>query len=119
RALRGQPAYGGPLVSAEGRQCRADCVYRTGPHRRGLPKRQAQDLEAGAMVEQQPPAESLVDRRRILEYDAQVVGELGVVKQETRAPIGLLEPQQRHPALPGVAVGEVGEEEVASSSVVE
>ena len=54
-----------------------------------------------------------------LEDDAEVVGQLGVVELEPGREVGLLEPQQRHPALAGVAVGEVGQEQVAAAAGVE
>ena len=54
----------------------------------------------------------VVDGCGVLQHDAQVVGQLGSSQLEPRREVGLLEPQQRHPPLAGVAVGEVGEEEV-------
>lgn len=70
------------------------------------------------MVEQEPASEPLIHGGGVLQYDAQVVGQLGVVKDEARSQVRLFEPQQGHPAPAGVAVDEVGEEEgVAPPSV--
>ena len=71
------------------------------------------------MVEHQLTASVLVDGGRVLQHDAQVIGQLGVVEQEAGVGVGLLEPQQSHPALAGVAVGKVGEEQVAAPPAVE
>ena len=60
-----------------------------------------------------------VDGGGVLEDDAQVVGQLGVGQLEPGREVGLLEPEQRHPPLAGVAVGEVGEEQVVPTAVVE
>jgi hypothetical protein len=76
------------------------------------------------VVEEQAPAELLVDGRGVLQHHAEVVGELppmiGLsVEHEARAQVGLLEPQQRHPALAGVPVREVGQEQAVAPPVVE
>ena len=71
------------------------------------------------MLEDQVPPLLLVDGGGVLQHHAQVVGQLGVIEGHAGGEVGLLEPQQGHPAFAGVSVGEVGEEEVAAAPVVE
>lgn len=71
------------------------------------------------MVQHQVPAEISVNRGRELEHDAQVVGQLSVVEHEPGLQVSLFETQQCHTSLPGVAVGEVRQEQIATPTVVE
>jgi hypothetical protein len=89
------------------------------PGRVHVTQREAEQLEPGAVVEHQVPAEGAVDRGGELQDDAQVVGELGVVELEPRSEVGLLEAEQRHPPLACVPVREVGQEQVAAPATVE
>ena len=110
-ASRSSPRSGGSV---------ADTASSTDdPGRALVAQREAQQLEPRPVLEDQLPTGFLVHRGGVLQHHAQVVGELGVVEGEPGAQVGLLEAQQRHPALAGVAVREVGEEQVAAAAGVE
>ena len=110
-ASRSSPRSGGSVA--------VTASIRLRPRRAHVAQREPQQLQPGAVVEHQVPAEVAVDGGGELEDDAQVVGQLRVVELEPGPQVGLLEAQQRHPALAGVAVGEVGQEEVAAPPGVE
>ena len=82
-------------------------------------ERDPQQLQPGAVVEHQPAAALVVDGGGVLQDDAQVVGQLAVGQLEAGRQVGLLEAEQRHAALAGVTVREVGQEQVVPTPVVE
>ena len=109
------------VVAAQRRQRGARPRRRRAPH--GEPRvaqRQPQQLEAGAVLEQQPPAAPRVAGGGELQHDARG-GRAARRRSSAKpgAPVGLLEPQQRHAALAGVAVGEVGQVQAAAPAEVE
>ena len=71
------------------------------------------------MIEDQLPAPVVVDGRGVLQHHAQVVGKLAVVRHDARLQVGLLESEERQSTFAGVAVGEVGQEEVVPATGVE
>ena len=63
------------LVALQRREGGGDRLDRPGPSRAVLGQRDPQQLQTGPMVEQQLTALFLVDGRRVLQDDAQVIGQ--------------------------------------------
>ena len=108
----------------QGREGGRHGLDRPGPPGALLGQRHPEQLQAGPVVEQQPSTLLLVDGGGVLQDDREVVGQLGadrrgLVDGDAGGLVGLLEAQQREAALAGVAVGEVGQEEVVAAPAVE
>ena len=79
----------------------------------------AQQPDRGGMLGQQGVTGDPVADGGELEHHREVVGQLLVADREAAGRVGLLEPQDRHPAVAGVPVGPVGQERARPALHVE
>jgi hypothetical protein len=89
------------------------------PRRLPLLQGEPQHLDARAVVDDQLAGGRQVGRRAELQDDREVVGQLVLGDLDAGPAIGLLELDERDATTPGVAVGEVRQEEAAPAGVVE
>jgi hypothetical protein len=119
RALRRELHHRFAVVTGQRRQCRTNRLEHQGPRRVRVLQRQTQQLQAGAMREQQFPRNGDVGGGPELEQHPEMVRQLVIGQEHARLPVCRLEPEQRHSPVAGVAMLEVRQIEAAPPLVVE